>query len=222
MNCVRAVLLVALLALAGCNPGMEAMVRTLRGAALGEEAPGAARLDPSFRYLRVGAPGGTAFLALGYVETHPEGPIEIWYSGQREVLRLQNGRVVGAVGMATEWRDVRLSEPPAWPALARAGEPYRWTRVRDLMPGYRFGVRDTLVLRPIAPPRASGLLGRDAASLAWFEERLESSDAEAEVGLPPARYAVDLARNGEVVYGEQCLGAELCFTWQRWPPAVAR
>jgi len=32
--------------------------------------------------------------------------------------------------------------------------------------------------------------------------------------LPPARYAVDIRGGGEtVVYGEQCLAPNLCFTW---------
>ena len=36
--------------------------------------------------------------------------------------------------------------------------------------------------------------------------------------LPPARYAVSFQEGGEViVYGEQCLGPKLCFSWQRWP-----
>jgi hypothetical protein len=35
--------------------------------------------------------------------------------------------------------------------------------------------------------------------------------------LPPARYAVDLRGGKEtVVYGEQCITPDICFTWQRW------
>jgi group 4 capsule polysaccharide lipoprotein GfcB/YjbF len=223
MKSARVALLAAVVALAGCNPGMNAVVRTLHDAALGDDAAAAARLDPSFRYLRVGVPGGTALLALGYVEPHPDGTVEVWYSAEREVLRLRNGRLAGATGLPTEWRGVSFPDLPAWRALARAEAPFRWTRVRDLMPGYRFGVRDVLAVRVIEPPRRSALVGRDPAALTWFEERLESSDADGDPGLPPARYAVELAQGGEVVvYGEQCLAADLCFTWQRWPNPAAR
>lgn len=84
------------------------------------------------------------------------------------------------------------------------------------MPGYRYGVRDTLVLQSISPPSSHALVGVDPARLLWFEERLVSSeDAEP---LPAARYAVEVIGQEEwVIYAEQCLKKDLCFTWQRWP-----
>ena len=91
------------------------------------------------------------------------------------------------------------------------------------MPGYRFGVKDALVLRRIGPPEKTSLQDVDRQSLTWFEEQREAlapiaSDDDA---LPPARFAVDLRGGNEiVVYGEQCLSAKLCFTWQCWPPAA--
>ncbi len=95
------------------------------------------------------------------------------------------------------------------------------------MPGYRYGVRDNLVLRKIPAPSRSALQNFDAQALTWFEERVASSASgfwltklisdSGTDSLPPARYAVDLRGGGEVVvYGEQCLTADLCFTWQRW------
>jgi len=207
---------------------MNAVVQSVRTAVQGEPGVDAARLDPRFRYLRITVEGGVGFLALGNVESHPQGPIEVWYSAKREVLRFQNGRLVGAVGLQTEWRAVSLPDLPSWSALAQAREPVPWVRVRDLMPGYRFGVRDALVLRVTAPPGKTALLGLDPRSLTWFEERFQAeplagsrtilpavlSDDRA---LPPARYAVELRDGREtVVYGEQCLAPELCFTWQRW------
>lgn len=214
--------------LSACASTMDGAVDTIRYAVKGAPGPDAARLDPRFRYLRVTVGDRTAFLALGNVERRSAWPIEVWYSAQREVLRLQNGRVVGAVGLVTEWRSVLLPELPAWSELARSGEPHRWERTRDVMPGYHYGVRDALEVRPIPPPEHSALVGRDVQGLVWFEERSSveppagmmasalvlPADVEA---LPPARYAVEL-RDGQetVVYGEQCLAAGLCFTWQRW------
>jgi hypothetical protein len=100
---------------------------------------------------------------------------------------------------------------PGWQQLATSREPLRWERVRDVMPGYRYGVHDKLVLTVVPPPRSSKLIGIDPKQLVWFEERVESSTDEA---LPPARYAV---QGDRVVYAEQCVGRERCFTWQRWP-----
>ncbi len=214
--------------LSACTTSMDAVVGTLRSAVWGEPGADAARLNPNFRYLRVTVGSRVAFLALGNVESHPRGPVEVWYSARKEVLRIQNGRLAGVVGLTTEWRAVTLPDLPSWSAIARSKEPVSWVRVRDVMPGYRFGVRDTLVLRAIVPPERTALLGLDPQSLTWFEERFPTEPAAGIVAtllapssedrtLPPARYAVEL-RDGleNVVYGEQCLAVELCFTWQRW------
>jgi len=202
------------------------MVQTLQDAVQSQRGVPDARLNPAFRYLRVTIDGRVAFLALGSEDKHPQGPVEVWFSGQREVVRLQNGRIVGVAGLTTEWRNVVLPEMPSWSAVAVAKQPVQWVRMRDVMPGYRFGVRDELSLRPILVPQKSALQGVDPKSFSWFEEQVRSDSRStifaslaSEMPLPPARYAVDLRDGKEVVvYGEQCLAAELCFTWQRWKP----
>lgn len=213
--------------LSACTTSMDAVVSTLRVAVRGEPSADATRLNPSFRYIRVTVEGRVAFLALGNVDSSPRGPVEVWYSARREVLRLQNGRLVGVVGLTTEWREVALPELPSWSEIARTGRLHPWVRTRDVMPGYRFGVKDALVLQVVAPPTKSALQDLDSKSLTWFEERFQADSPRATLAklagisddrtLPPARYAVDL-RNGKetVVYGEQCLAPELCFSWQRW------
>lgn len=216
-------------ALSACTPGMDAIVETVRSAVQGPPSSDSARLNPKVRYLRVTISGRVVFLALGFVDSHPQGPIEVWYSAEREVLRLQNGRLVGAVGLTTEWRNVALPELlPSWSAVARAQQPVQWVRMRDVMPGYRFGVRDALVLGVIPPPQKNALQDLDPQSLTWFEERIQS-EHRAEYGtkfltaltgdkiLPPTRYAVALRDGREtVVYGEPCVAPDLCFTWQQW------
>ena len=216
-------------ALSGCSSAGNAILQTLPYAYGRNPGVDNARLNPNFRYLRVTIGGRVVLLALGNVDSHPQGLIEVWYSAEREVLRLQNGRLVGAVGLTTEWRDVLLSELPSWSVAARADGGVRWTRVRDVMPGYRFGVKDELLLRAIDVPQRSALQGVDPQRLIWFEERGEvgavagllgvfGGSVGADAALPPARYAVDFQGGREsVVYGEQCLAAELCFAWQRWP-----
>lgn len=174
------------------------------------------RLVPGIHYLRVTLDDNVALLALGYVDPDPRGPVEVWYSVGKEVIRLQNGRLVGVTGLPTEWRRVMLPEFPAWTQVAKSGE-LRWERVRDAMPGYRYGLRDTLRLRPLARVPANRLRGIDPASLGWFEERSERAPGAHE-DLPPAHYAVDLEDgDGLVVYGEQCIAPGVCLTWQRWP-----
>jgi len=225
----RAAVLSLVITLSACSAGSNAILQTLPYAYGRNPGVDNARLNPNFRYLRVTIGGRVVLLARGNVDSHPQGPIEVWYSAEREVLRLQNGRLVGAVGLTTEWRHVSLPELPSWSATARTEQDIRWTRTRDVMPGYRFGVKDALALRVVPGPKRSALQGLYSQRLTWFEERVESEQVArlsaffgisraTDLRLPPARYAVDLQVGREtVVYGEQCLAAELCFTWQRWP-----
>ena len=173
-------------------------------------------LNRDVSYLRLLVDGREVYLALGYVDDQPQGAVEVWYSAGREVLRLQGGRVVGTAGVLTEWRQVVLPDFPTWRAMAGG---YRWTRVRDVMPGYRMGVTDMLDVRGIPAPPDVKLTGFEDVALVWFEERAETTPADPSLRLPPARYAVHVDEDGTetVVYGEQCLAADLCFTWQLWP-----
>ena len=211
-------LLAASLAAVGCTADGQAVWQTVGAARRSAEAVDRQPLNPAFSYLRVTGGGQTALLVLGYLDPSPAGTVEVWYSGDRQVVRLQGGRVVGATGLPVEWSGVRLPALPTWGELIGRQAPLEWARQRDVSPGYRHGLTDRLALRPMPTARGSALVGRDPASLRWFEER------SADGALPPARYAVDpMAPAGAaVVYGEQCLDATFCLTWQRWPPPGKR
>lgn len=208
--------------LSACSLLDSPFVKTVRHSVWHDEGVVSPRLNPDYRYLRVVIDGRVVFLALGYIDADVNGPIEVWYSPGREVLRLQNGRILGATGLFSEWRKVILPKLPPWSEVARAKAPYNWTRYRDVMPGYRYGLRDDLVLRPITAPKDSQFQGGDPGQLSWFQEDMFSRNADSN-GLPPARYAVDV-RNGRetVVYSEACLARDLCFSWQRWSAGVAK
>jgi len=144
---------------------------------------------------------------------------------------LRNGRLAGAVGLTTEWRNVTLGDSPSWSAAAHSHSAMHWTRFRDVMPGYRVGVKDELSLRVVDAPRDSALRGVDPKRFTWFEERVESAQAMAGLTgrsvahevLPTARYAVDFGNaEPKAIYGEQCLAPKLCFAWQRWPVDASR
>jgi len=219
-NRTRAAVLLLVAALSACAGSTNAVIQSLQYAVQKDTSVARAQLNPSFRYLRATVEGRVILLVLGYVDNHPQGPIQVWYSAQREVLRLQNGRVVGAVGLNAEWREVFLPQLPSWSTLAAGNGDSRWIRIRDVMPGYRFGVHDVLSLHKVPPPSNSAVQDLDARSLVWFEERFEpdGSGSVPDGGLPPARYAVAVIDGVEaVVYGEQCLTPSLCFSWQQWP-----
>lgn len=201
--------------LAGCTPTGSAILQTFTMTLRPTSSAAKPALNPQYRYLRVTTQGREALLVLGYLDQTPQGPVEVWYSAGRETLRLQGGRLVGAAGLLTEWRQVTIPPLPAWREMASG---YRWERTRDVMPGYRYGVRDILLTRQIPPPRGRMPAGEDPSGLLWFEER-QISPPPAPLGLPPALYAVRIDPQGReaVVFVEQCLAPDLCLRWQFLP-----
>jgi hypothetical protein len=211
--------LVLVLGLTGCagTSGLNAIVGTLGQVIANDDLAAKVPINPALRYLRFVIDGHTGLFVQGYEDADAGGPIEVWYSAQREVVRFQNGRLLDAVGLTIEWRSVQIPVFPAWSVLANIGAPLHWARVRDVMPGYRAGVRDALWLRVTQPPSRHNLVGVKPGSVTWFEETVEGGD------LPLARYAVDFSGGREVVvYGEQCLSPTVCFSWQRWPVGQVR
>jgi hypothetical protein len=194
------------------EPSSQAMLdayRVLRTD--GGSSQDAKALNPNFKYLRVVTGGREVLMVLGYVDQTTEGPVEVWYSGEADVLRLRDGRVIGAtMKRGVNWLAVSFSHLPNWEAV---GKESMFERVRDESPGYRYGISEKLLLRPIASPSDSQLKNISPASLAWFDETVQ-----VKADLPPARYAVksDGAAH-QVIYAEQCLSAEFCFSWQVWP-----
>jgi hypothetical protein len=173
----------------------------------------ATQLDPSYKYLRVSVFGQTGFLALGYTDAHPMGSIDVWYSSDYRVLRIQNGYIVGISGTPVEWRQVIFSTKPHWPT---GGITTKFTRTRDVMPGYKFGITDQLTLTEIVAPKTSNYATNPhippIEGLQWFEA------TDASQAITPSRFAVATINNTPTaVYGEQCFAEDFCITWQTWP-----
>ncbi len=215
----------ATLFLAACGTGGGATFESARYVV--ERASG--RIDerqpvfnPAFRYLRATRGDSVAYLVLGYVDPTPEGPVEVWYTGEREVIRLRDGRLVGTSGLTVDWRTTRLADAPSWQRLLSGQGGTSFDRARDVMPGYHADIQEKVNVFRLNAYEPAALKGRPASQLTWFEERAvpRSFDSPA---LPPARFGV--ARDAEgapfVVYSEQCLSPDVCYTFERWTPAVA-
>ena len=224
-------LLPLVVGLEGCTTGMGAALQSVQELVQRSPAADAVNLDPAFPFLRTTMAGRVGFAWLGNTERDAHGPLEVFYSGSGEMVRLQHGRIVSAIGFATEWRKAEWPQLPSWASVANASAPLSYVRVRDVMPGYRTGLRDELTLRVIEAPAKSALRGVDASSLVWFEERFRPTSIASDYrrlaagtandALPAAKYAVEIAGEREtVVYSEQCLARDFCFTWQRWSAAM--
>lgn len=203
--------------LSGCalSPSSQALVDAGRRLLPGGSEPAAQpRLDSRFAYLRFQREGRVVYLARGYVDPHPLGSVEVWYSSGGEVLRFLDGRLFGSQGGTTDWLSVSYEGLPAWTTIDRR---IVYQRTRDAHPGYRYGLREQVYVQPIARPASSHLTGLRADALAWFEEGVVGRSE-----LPPSRYAVRFTPAGaRVMYAEQCLAGDLCFSWQRWTAAGA-
>ena len=174
--------------------------------------------NPAYRFLRVEVQGRPpALLALGYLDPGPLGEVEVWYSSQREVIRTSAGRIVGTVGLEVDWRAVRYrNSPPLWNTEMPA--EFEFERLRDVMPGYRFDIRERLVLSRVGAAPPGTLPKRLPHAVAWYVERVLSPQP---LGLPEAVYAV--ARSGgksTVLYSRQCLSEDFCLHLQPWPVPV--
>jgi hypothetical protein len=204
--------------LVGCGDTGTSMLRTARYVLPEFSDADSAPINPELRYLRVTIGGRVLRLALGYYDPDVRGSIEVWYSSAGEVVKLLNGRLVGVIGAPWEWHRVVLPTAlPTWSDIGNSREGVRWERVRDAMPGYRYGIREVLAVRRVSPPFFTRLRDLDANKLLWFEERIDSAQLEEDT-LSPARYAVEVRGTEEiVVYGEQCIVRDFCITWQRWP-----
>ena len=164
--------------------------------------------------MRVTVGKNVALMVLGYIDSAPEAGTEVWYSANKETIRLWRGRLAGTAGLNTDWRYVRFSHVPNWKSAMQPGVSYR--RQRDVMPGYIVSAREQVLIRGIPVPKSSSLIGLSPESLQWFEE-LTAPEGRAPA-LPAARFAVDFSGTQErIVYSEQCLSATLCLTLQMWP-----
>jgi len=213
-----------IVSLAGCASGSTPLTDVLSAVASeqfgsGQASTLPAKPNPLYRYLRIEVEGrAPALLVLGYVDAHPQGDIEVWYSAGREVVKTQNGRIVGTAGLEIDWRAVRFpSAPPVWTEVPPQGSVYQ--RSRDEMPGHRYAINDRIELKPWigVPPIAlpASLPAKQARAYGWFREATLNSSAQP---LPPSWFAWGLYRGQPaVVYSEQCLSATFCLKLQRWP-----
>jgi len=155
--------------LTGCSSSTTALADATR-ALLRPAAADSATLNPAYSYLRVTNDRSVALVVLGYVDASPMPGTEVWYSSDKNTIRLWRGRIAGTGGLATDWRSVRFTDVPTWRQALSGGARYQ--RQRDVMPGYAIALRETVQLLPMAAPDRSRITGLDAQALAglhWFE-----------------------------------------------------
>lgn len=158
-----------------------------------------------FEYLEVEWQGRKVAMALGYREMNGSNIIEHWYSGQGEMLKLFNGRVVQVLGMTQEVRHVDTNTP-IWSDILAHRLPIVWSQTKEVMPGYRYGLKEYVITQQVNPNKAEKTLITDAT--AWVLEKIKGKDEKGRIW----NYQQKFALNGDkVIYSEQCLASEMCF-----------
>jgi Group 4 capsule polysaccharide lipoprotein gfcB, YjbF len=208
-----------LASLAGCASRSSALGETLSALWDGSASAPPAALDMRYRYMRIQVDGQpAAIFALAFIDNDAFGEIETWFSGNREVVKTQNGRIIGTAGLRVDWTRVTYPiAPPAWDKVQSVATKYK--REHDTVPGYAFGVKDevtVLALPQVPAHRLPETMPLDTAkSYKWFQE---GSNTRSGVTLPTQLFALGLHRGGQtIVYSEQCLQPDFCMKLQRWP-----
>jgi hypothetical protein len=163
------------------------------------------QFSTAFEYLQVELDGRKAFMALGRREMDGNDVREFWYSGQREMLQLFNGRIEIVLGMTREARLVNGNGPNLHRVIDEI-QTVVWQRSLDMMPGYQFGVSEFLTTTKTDRPRN---VPEDFPSTTqWISETVQRQERHGRVTSYQQLFAL---QQGRVVYSEQCLAFDMCF-----------
>jgi hypothetical protein len=177
-----------------------------------------ATMNPAYRYLLVQNARSNALMVLGYsdLDLKTSKPVEVWYSGSKEVIKFQDGRVIATAGLANDWLAVRYEVAPDWAQLlgTKAQTITTYTRSIDLKNSYQFNQTQKVTLTRIAQPTGHALQGIARPDAVWFQEKAEPSQ------LPASIYAVvpnwHQTGHSKVIYTWHCFSRDDCFGFQEW------
>ena len=157
-----------------------------------------------------------------------QGSIDAFYRGSGEMIRIQTP------DSQRDWFFRPNGERPSGQRCRLGAAPktrrrFLFVRVPRRDASYRTAA-GLARAHAVDAPSKSALRGIDAGKLVWFEERYRPAlpgagglrgEHASDDRLPPAKYAVEIDGEKEtVVYSEQCLSRDFCFTWQRWSAAL--
>jgi hypothetical protein len=194
-----------LLVLAGCQ-GFNPVIDTA-----GHFWAGKAQKDTfsqGFEYLEVEWQGRKAAMALGYREIKGTQVNEHWYSGQGEMIKLVNGRVVQVFGMTKEVRNV-LGDPPLWADLLMHRSAVTWSQTKEVMPLYRYGLQEYFLSQQSTPKASEKAIASEAT--AWVVEEVKSKTEKGTPWIYRQKFAL---LGDKVIYSEQCVAPEMCFKFK--------
>jgi len=156
-------------------------------------------------------------VVLGYVDEHPQGPVQVWYAPNGPVIKTQNGRVVGLFGLPEAFEQKTWSQPlEQWPSM---GQVLSGVRTWDAPAQYRYGTKEAITLVAVTPSEVPRFIKNH------LERRLSSPDTSSWVWVRQhgtitgnAWFALASVQGQQrVAYSYQCLGDDFCLHLAPWP-----
>lgn len=208
-------LFLASIGLSGCASNFKAAYSMIQ--AVGAPSPyrfEKFEMAPGLQYLEAHTVGAQAMMVLGYVATPPQQPpVHTWYDSQRELLRLQNGFMVGLTGVKNYISNTEYT----WAAPNQQGVQLPTSKTYSQPDQQVFNQTVTLsfqaVLESSVNTKNSVLRKRliEAARqseqpLLWYQEVPQPNSQ-----LPYSLHA--FTSDGNPVYGSQCLTPSVCIEW---------
>jgi|GEM_PF-4887596 len=229
----------------GCSSQSDAAWKTIQMGFRNETSQiEKAPLKNNLSYLRVNINGLDVLLVKGYIDSGSNGLVDVWYSSDGSVLRIQEGRYVGSFGFDQNWQEVFRNDAPSFNMLLNSAmsSPIKLSSALDqnpkkyfsaqsyiAMPSYK-AMRDerisTIVLAPVLPESSAtpATIPRSFKNylankeLIWISETPQPNDIFKKKGDSFAWYGFLKTKGGFVqVIGQQCLSKDFCITWTPWP-----
>lgn len=199
----------SLLLLPACTNLWKASIQTMQEPFNKQLDSSQLALDPTLSYLLVEVNGQQALLVMGY-QTPKE---QIWFSRDSAIFKTQNGYLSGMQGFAINWEIVNGPDLTKFPNL---GLPTAYSRVRNVMPGYHYEVRESVLVTPLAGAPSEVPKQLASKPWRWFSEKVTSQYGVQKKGYDyPGLIALDVSQTPyQVAYARQCLSPGFCLSWQ--------
>ena len=182
------------------------------------QPPPEPKLSSKYQYLRVSYVDRKsrkpryAFFVLGRLEKSDCGSHQTWYGPYGQIIQTCEGRLMSTVGLPFNLEKSSFKPWPLWQDAQKNAPAF--TRTFDVMPGYHYGLNQSLKLQQTTKPSCC-FMEKAHEGLIWFKDMPTEADKYHQ--LPPSVYGVRFHNEQvDVIYSEQCITPQFCLALERW------